>query len=210
MPGDFETRLAAVLDAHPARRVQMRGTRAAAVLLPLVGGPEPSLLLTVRTDTVPSHRGQISFPGGSIDRADRSARAAALREAHEEIGLDPSAVRVLGELDALPTFVSGYLIAPFVGWVDGHAALRPNPAEVAEILEVPVTELTESIRRSAGFVHGGRDYPTEAWIWKGHVIWGATARILRSFLELVAAAGLTEPPGDEPDWPHWARLGTGP
>lgn len=203
MTSDFEQRLSDALAKHRPHRPRVEGARSAAVLIPIVAVPEPSLLFTVRTETLPSHKGQISFPGGSIDGTDPSAEVAALRETQEELGLDPAAVRVLGELDSFPTFVSGYVVTPFVGWLQHRPALAPNPAEVASVLEVPVADLTEAIRSEAGFQHGERTYPTEAWIWRGHVIWGVTARIVRSFLALLADAGLAAPPGDTRSW-DWA------
>ncbi|MDQ3940347.1 MAG: CoA pyrophosphatase, partial [Actinomycetota bacterium] len=193
MPG-FEQRLASVLKAHPPQRVTVPDARRAAVLIPVVAAPDPALIFTVRTETLPNHKGQISFPGGSIDPGDATARDAALRETEEELGLDPDLVRVLGELDTIPTFVSGYTVAPFVGWLDERPELQPNPAEVAQVLQVPITDLVEDIRREPGFEHGGRTYPTEAWVWHDHVIWGVTARIMRTFLGLLAEAGLTSPP----------------
>lgn len=196
----FEQRLASVLKAHPPHRVTIEGARHAAVLLPIVAGHDPTLIFTVRTDTLPSHKGQISFPGGSIDDTDASAEEAALRETQEELGLDPNGVRVLGELDTTPTFVSGYVVSPFVGWLETQPELRPNPAEVAEVLEVPLQDLVEDIRREPGFEHEGRTYPTEAWVWNGHVIWGVTARIMRIFLALLGEAGLVQAPGDTDAW----------
>ena len=200
MSENFATRLEMVLKTNPPQRVSIRDARDAAVLIPIIGGIEPTVIFTVRTDTLPSHKGQISFPGGSIDNTDATAEDAALREAKEELGLDMERWRILGELDAVPTFVSGYVIAPFVGWTDEPPILRPNPAEVAEVLEVPVRDLVEDIRRPAGFSHGGRTFPTEAWIWHDHVIWGATARVVRIFLFRLADAGLADPPGDAPEW----------
>ena len=198
---DFERRLHSVLKAHPAQHVSVAGAKHAAVLIPIVAVPEPTLIFTVRTDTLSSHKGQISFPGGSIDRSDASPEAGALRETEEEIGLPPSKVRVLGELDSFPTFVSGYVVSPFVGWLEEAPELTPNPGEVAEILMVPVAELVDDIRAEAGFEHAGRSYPTEAWIWNERVIWGVTARIIRQFLERLAEAGLTEQPGETISWP---------
>ena len=200
---DFERRLHSVLKAHPPQHVTVEGAKHAAVLIPIVAVPEPTLIFTVRTDTLPSHKGQISFPGGSIDPSDPSAEAGALRETHEEIGLGPTRVRVLGELDSFPTFVSGYVVSPFVGWLDDEPELTPNPGEVAEILMVPVAELVEDIREEPGFEHAGQTYPTEAWIWNERVIWGVTARIIRQFLERVAEAGLTERPGSTRSWTAW-------
>jgi 8-oxo-dGTP pyrophosphatase MutT (NUDIX family) len=202
MAEPFPERLRAVLEARPGRPVDHGGGRAAAVLLPLIGGVDPALILTLRTDTLPSHKGQISFPGGSIDPRDGSARAAALREAEEELGLSAASVRVLGELDEIETYVSGYLVTPVVGFLEARPRLIPNPAEVAAVLEVPVAELVDEIRAEPGFTHGGRPYPTEAWIWNDNVIWGVTARILRLFLERLAEAGLNPAPG--PEWPRWA------
>lgn len=184
----------------------MENARDAAVLIPIVAHPEPTLIFTVRTDTLPSHRGQISFPGGSID-AGETGEEAAVREADEELGLDPSEVEVLGELDSVPTFVSGYVIHPFVAWIPGAPDLRPNPAEVAEVLAVPVAALSEEVRVLPGFSHRGRTYPTEAWIWDDHVIWGATARVLRVLLYRLAEAGLAQPPGESPGWPPWRSVG---
>ena len=201
MSDDFEDRLAAVLAKHPPGREIVDDAREAAVLIPVVGGRSPSLIFTVRTDTLPSHKGQISFPGGSIDPVDASPEAGALREGEEEIGLEPSKVRVLGELDSFPTFVSGYVVSPFVGWLDEEPHLTPNPGEVAEILMVPLAELVEDIRAEAGFEHAVRTYPTEAWVWNDRVIWGVTARIIRQFLERLAEAGLTEHPGETTSWP---------
>lgn len=191
-----------VLGTHPPERVRVDGAREAAVLIPIVAGSAPTLVFTVRSDTLSSHRSQISFPGGSVDEGETSAEAA-LREANEELGIDPSGVELLGELDSVPTFVSGYVIRPFVGWLAQPKVLKPNPAEVAEVLEVPVADLTEEIRALPGFSHAGRSYPTEAWIWNDHVIWGATARVVRVLLHRLADAGLGPSPGESPAWPSW-------
>lgn len=197
MRGDLHPALAGALGAHPPRRIDSPGARAAAVLVPVVGASDPALILTQRTEHLPSHKGQIAFPGGSIDR-DETPVQAALREAHEEIGLDPGEVEIVGELDTFPTFVSGFVITPVVGYVARLPELRPNPAEVAAVLTVPLADLTDEIRREPGFVHAGRSYPTEAWVWRGHVIWGVTARILRLLLMRLAAAGLVSHPGPDP------------
>lgn len=196
MPDDFEQRLRQELNVHEPRSIRVEGTRDAAVLIPIVGVPEPTLVFTLRTDTLSSHRGQISFPGGSIDPGDANPAAAALREAQEEIGLDPRAVSVVGSLDDLETFVSGFVVTPVVGWLPERPELDPNPIEVAEIIAAPLADLTDEIRREPGFMHRDRRYPTEAWVWNEHVIWGVTARILRSFMERLAHAGLAEPPGE--------------
>lgn len=201
MSTDFESRLRAVVDATPAQEVFLDDTRDAAVLIPIVAVPEPTLIFTVRTDHLPSHKGQISFPGGSIDEGDGSPEAAALREAQEEIGLDPKAVRILGRFDDFPTYVTGYVVSPVVGWIDEEPDLLPNPGEVAEILHVPISHLIDDIRREPGFTCDGRTYPTEAWVWHGHIIWGVTARVVRVFLEHLAEAGLAPGPSGDGLWP---------
>lgn len=202
---DFGKRLAAALAAHRPIRRDIAGARKAAVLIPVVGGEPPALIFTVRTDTVRSHKGQISFPGGGVHEGEDPERTA-LRETQEEIGLDPAAVEIVGELDTFPTFVSGYAVTPFVGWLEEHPGdLKPNPAEVARLLKVPLHALNEGVRADPGFRHGDRTYPTEAWIWEGHVIWGVTAYVIRQFLRVLARAGLAEEPGGDPSWIH-ARL----
>ena len=208
MQRDFERRLRLVLEGRAPAVVRVPGERDAAVLIPFVGGDEPRLIFTVRSEDLPSHQGQISFPGGSTDNGETIVDAA-LREAREELGIEPRHVRVLGALDSVPTFVSGFVIHPVVGWIDELPELKPNPGEVAEVLEVPVEELVEEVRAEPGFVHGGVTYPTEAWIWRDHIIWGATARVLRLLLSRLADAGLADRPGGTGRWPHTAP-GAGP
>jgi 8-oxo-dGTP pyrophosphatase MutT (NUDIX family) len=210
MPDDFATRLTAALEAHRPKETTVPGAREAAVLIPIVLEPAPTLLFTVRTDTVRSHKGQISFPGGSVDDGDPSRAATSIRETEEEIGLDPAEVRLVGELDTFPTFVSGYVVTPFVGLLDREPSLKPNPAEVARVLHVPIASLSNEIRREPGFSHGERTYPTEAWVWEDHVIWGVTARIVRQFLEILGEAGLVEPPDGDGSWWVGPPPGTGP
>ena len=168
------------------------------MLIPVVGRDEPVLIFTVRTDTLPSHKGQISFPGGSIDPTDVSAQHTALRETNEEIGIEPATVAIVGELDTFPTYVTGYNVTPVVGFIEQRPEVVPNPAEVAEVLWVPLSELNDTIRSEPGFIHGSSTYPTEAWVWNDHVIWGVTARIIRLFLARLAEAGLVDSPGPDP------------
>lgn len=203
MNDDFKNRLEKALATRSPARVSLDDARDAAVLIPIVATPEPTLIFTVRTETLSSHKGQISFPGGSIDEGDTDEIAAALREAQEEIGLDPTAVEVLGELDAFPTFVTGFVVTPVIGWLESEPVLEPNPEEVAAVLHVPLVQLNEEIRSEPGFLHRDRSYPTEAWVWNDNVIWGVTARIIRSFLDVVAAAGLAHPPGETTSWTGW-------
>ena len=204
MSETLRDRLRAALATRSPARVPVSDARDAAVLIPIMGQPEPTLIFTVRTETVRSHKGQISFPGGSIDPHDESPITAALRETHEEIGLDAEDVEVLGELDSFPTIVTGFVVTPVVGWVESPQELRPNPSEVADVLLVPLAELTDEIRAEPGFLHLDRAYPTEAWIWNDHVIWGVTARIIRSFLMVLADAGLGPPPGETMSWSGWS------
>ena len=206
MTDSFKEALKADLQARPGRHLTDDGARDAAVLIPIIGGANPSLIFTVRTDTLPSHKGQISFPGGSIDPGDESSEAAALREAHEEIGLDPNSVEVLGRLGSMHTFVSGYVVTPVIGWIEEQPELKPSEAEVARILQIPLADLAEEIRSEPGFEHRGRTFPTEAWIWDDQVIWGVTARIVRTFLERLAEIGLGEAPGEtSTPWPEISR-----
>lgn len=196
----FRERLTSALSEHIPHHMSVPGARGAAVLLPVVAAPEPTLLFTKRSDTVGTHKGQISFPGGGHDPGDPDMLTTALRETHEEIGLDPAAVTILGELDTFPTFISGYVVTPYVGWMDAEPSLTPNPAEVDEVLHVPIGDLGDEIRRDPGFSHGRRTYPTEAWVWNDNVIWGVTARIVRQFLDILAGAGLAAPQEGTMDW----------
>ena len=157
----------------------------AAVLLPLYGWPEdPGLLFTERRADLRRHAGEISFPGGRHDEGDADLRATALREAQEEIDLDPAAVRIGDALPATKTFVTNYLVHPFVGHIPhpGELELRPNPTEVEAILTFSLERLRAgyAMRR---LVRRGVPIHTPTYEVEGQLIWGATARILGEFLD---------------------------
>jgi 8-oxo-dGTP pyrophosphatase MutT (NUDIX family) len=150
----------------------------AAVLVPIILHPEPSLLLTRRTSHLKQHAGQVSFPGGRIDPEDADATAAALREAHEEIALDPARVEVAGRMDEYVTG-TGYIITPVIGLLPPGLTLRPSPDEVEAVFEFPFSVLLDpdAPRRQKQHVRGRwREY----WVWPhpDYFIWGATAAIM--------------------------------
>ncbi|MCS6986118.1 MAG: CoA pyrophosphatase [Sphingomonadaceae bacterium] len=150
----------------------------AAVLVPVLARPEPTVLLTRRTAHLKHHAGQVAFPGGRIDPGDPGPVAAALREAQEEVGLPPDRVDVLGLSDPYVT-ATGYRVHPVVGVVDPGVALRPNVQEVAELFEVPLAHVldpsTHQLREAEWQGRIRRFYVIE---WQGRTIWGATAGML--------------------------------
>ncbi len=159
----------------------------AGVLVPLLTRPSGvEVLFTRRTDTVLTHKGQISFPGGAQEPGDGSPVAAALRESYEEIGLDPAAVDVLGQLDDVPTMVSGFVITPIVGTLGiDPATLTPAPLEVKNLLVVPLRRLLEpAVHRTEDRVAGGLPFTVHYFTVDEDIIWGATGRILDQFLEI--------------------------
>jgi len=153
------------------------------VLVPLVEGRDPGLILTRRTADLPRHAGEISFPGGMHDVEDGDLLATALREAEEELGLSPDAVDVLGALEPISTYTTGFWVTAFVGALEEGPHLTPNPHEIAEVIHVPVRVLDE--------VEAEVEWTREDQTWRGfvyevdgHVIWGATGRMLHEFLEV--------------------------
>jgi 8-oxo-dGTP pyrophosphatase MutT (NUDIX family) len=151
----------------------------AAVLVPIVARSSgASLILTRRTDSLRHHAGQISFPGGRIEPGDASPLAAALREAQEEIGLDPAQTDALGYLDPLAT-ITGFRVVPVLGILEEEPRLHPDPSEVAEMFEVPLdfvldpANLQEHAREFRGRV---RHYHVIQW--QHYDIWGATASMI--------------------------------
>jgi len=162
----------------------------AAVLIPIYSKDgDYHILFTKRTEKVKDHKGQISFPGGAYEEEDGTMDNTALRECTEEIGLAPEAVELLGELDDYCTIGSSYIISPFVGIISWPYPLRVDPAEVEEIIEVPMSALldTKNLRKGVDNLDG-QAVPTYFYDYKGKVIWGATARILNQFLDVYTDA----------------------
>ncbi len=163
------------------------------MLVPLFrdAGGEPHAVLTRRRADLRHHAGEISFPGGRRDPEDADLRETALREAEEEIGLARAEVRMLGELPPVSTFVTGYLIHPFVGLIPaGRSSIgqgwRPSPREVDAVLELPLSTLRESKTRTP-MERRGISFETDAYVVAEHLIWGATARILDDLYEHIEA-----------------------
>ena len=157
------------------------GKRLAAVLVPIIQRlPVPTLIYTQRSSDLPTHPGQISFPGGCVEPDDRDISSTALREAHEEIGLDPKAVEIVALLPEIET-PTGFAITPVVGLVDAGAHLSPNHREVAAIFEVPLPFLL-TLHNQYMMRESGLNRMFE-FAWESWRIWGATARISLNLIE---------------------------
>jgi 8-oxo-dGTP pyrophosphatase MutT (NUDIX family) len=173
------------LDETLWEKVGVKAVTPAAVLIPVVARKEPTVLLTLRTPDLRSHSGQIAFPGGRIDPGDETPLAAALREAHEEVGLERGFVDPIGYLDLYLTF-SGYRILPTLARVDPDYRMTLNPSEVAEAFEVPLAFLMAPVnhqRQSREWRGIQRQF--YAMPFGERYIWGVTAGILRNLYERI-------------------------
>jgi 8-oxo-dGTP pyrophosphatase MutT (NUDIX family) len=158
--------------------------RPAAVLMPIVERSEPSVLFTRRTEHLPSHAGQICFPGGRYHADDKTLIRTALREMEEEIGLPPEAVEVAGFLDSYETLNTGFAILPVVGFLGADFMLSINPQEVAEVFEAPLAYILDPMnhaRRSVEREGVMREF--YAIDYGAHTIWGATAAMIVNLSE---------------------------
>jgi len=179
------------LAARTRRTLTDPGSRRAAVLVPLFcEGGEAHVLFTRRTETVEHHKGQVSFPGGAADRQDSDAKATALRETEEELGIPTDRVQVLGMLDDLFTPVSGFVITPVVGTIPHPFPLRVNGAEIAEVFAVPLAVFRDPGRlRMEHRERGGERIDVYFYDYAPHEIWGVTARIMKGFIDAVFGEG---------------------
>jgi 8-oxo-dGTP pyrophosphatase MutT (NUDIX family) len=175
----FIVKLKDALAAYAPETLNDPSLKQAAVLV-LVSSRNRELcvLFTKRTEAVAYHKGEISFPGGARDCGDSDLRATALRETEEELGIKPSDVIVMGELDDIATG-SGFCVRPFVGVTKEGYTVTPNRAEIDSVIEVPLQVLLspESRRAETRWINGR---PVRAWsfVYQGHLIWGATGRIV--------------------------------
>ena len=163
--------------------------RPAAVLIAFTEQPHPGVLLLHRPETMRAHPGQVAFPGGRIDPGE-SAEAAALREAHEELGLDPASVRVIGTSDTYLTG-SGYAVTPVLAIIPPDPVLAPNPDEVAEWFEAPAHMLFNPARQ-ARLTGQWQEQTREYYeiVWQHHRIWGVTAGIIANLTRRIDWAGV--------------------
>jgi 8-oxo-dGTP pyrophosphatase MutT (NUDIX family) len=179
-----------VLSEHERSALQGQG-KPSAVLVPLFWKEgKYQILLTKRTQQVEHHKGEISFPGGAQDAEDASLLHTVLREAEEEIGLASPDAQILGMLDDTITLVSDFVITPFVGWIPYPYPYRIHPVEIEEILEIPLEFfLLEQNHWEGSFCYQDRRYPSHFYQWKeNRVVWGATARIIHGFCDLLRAS----------------------
>jgi 8-oxo-dGTP pyrophosphatase MutT (NUDIX family) len=183
----FEDKLAEILSSRRKKALDPHGMVTAAVLVPLfVKDGRRHVLLTKRSDMVEHHRGEISFPGGKLDPSDANLMCCALRETAEEIGVAPEHVRIIGELDDFYTVATNYRVAPFVGIIPHPYKFVPSAREIAGLLSVPLGVFFDPVRKSESiWIFKGEPVEVISYEWEGHNIWGATARILNHFTELV-------------------------
>ena len=159
------------------------------VLIPLTSDHlQREVILTIRATTVRDHKGEISFPGGRKDKTDVSFEMTALRETHEEIGIDRNDIEIIGQLDDTKTR-SGYLIRPYIGFIPSNYDFHHNTAEVSQILTVPLIHLLTINHMTREW----REYDsafeqTPVYHYGKHAIWGATARMMRQFLHIIKSS----------------------
>lgn len=174
-----------LLDPAAADRIRARGATRAGVLVPLyVEGDQLHAVFTKRREDLRRHPGEISFPGGRQDEGDADLSATALREAHEEIGLAPDGVELLGALQPTSTIATGYAVYPFVGLLEPGQEWTLSAREVAHVLELPLPALRQGYRRQR-LVRRGVPIRTDTYVSGDHMIWGATARILSDLFDRI-------------------------
>ena len=184
----IEQRLREALSKLQKRRIVGTERVAAAVLVPIFYKQGQYYILFIkRTERMRQHKGEISFPGGGRLKTDKTLLDTALRECAEEIGLPPGEVEVLGQLDDTPTTTSGYVISPFVGLIPYPYEFKGDEWEVEEIIEVPISALLdkERLQQKTTLVKG-KEVTSYAYQYQGRIVWGATAEILRQFLDICA------------------------
>lgn len=188
---DLEPRFADVLMSELKTRdkksLSPHGVVTAAVLVPLFSRQgQMNVLLTKRSQLVEHHKGEISFPGGKLDDSDPNLLSCALRETSEEIGVHPSDVEILGELDDFYTVATSFLVVPFVGIIPYPYDFQTSPREIDELLRIPLDVFLDPHRRRETIMEVNRRPVTiVSYLWENQVIWGATARILSHFADIV-------------------------
>jgi 8-oxo-dGTP pyrophosphatase MutT (NUDIX family) len=168
-----------ILHQHKRKKITGENLRVSAVLIPLFYNQgQYHILLTERSEEVDFHKGQVCFPGGRREPSDSSLLQTALREAEEEIGLRAKDVEILGEFDDSVTLTSNYVISPFVAFIPHPHPLKADGREIREIFSVPLSFLMDEA-----------NFKQDSYEYEGHIIWGATARILKQFIDLLKSEG---------------------
>jgi 8-oxo-dGTP pyrophosphatase MutT (NUDIX family) len=186
---DFIDQVRKILNTRDRRIIEQPSLARAAVLVPLFKkGQDCHIVFTKRSDNVRYHKGEISFPGGVFDERDLELQRTALREAFEEIGLKESDVQIIGVLDDIVT-VTQFIVTPFAGFFPYPYSFKLSPIEIAELIEVPISALLDEdcLTEREVIRETGKEV-VYAYQYENHIIWGATARILRQFLDLVSSS----------------------
>jgi 8-oxo-dGTP pyrophosphatase MutT (NUDIX family) len=185
---DFIDQVRKILNTRDRRIIEQPSLARAAVLVPLFKkGQDCHIVFTKRSDNVRYHKGEISFPGGVSDERDLELQRTALREAFEEIGLKESDVQIIGVLDDIIT-VTQFIVTPFVGFFPYPYPFELSPIEIAELIEVPLSVLLdEDCFSEREIIRGTGKEVVYAYQYENHIIWGATARILKQFLDLISS-----------------------
>jgi 8-oxo-dGTP pyrophosphatase MutT (NUDIX family) len=177
-------KIAAALAGRSPKNLTGEFYRLAAVLMPIQEREDGDyLVLTKRAEGLNHHRGQVAFPGGRVDASDASELEAALREAQEEVGIDPAHVRVLGRLDQV-TAAYDFVVTPFVGVIPSSYEFRLNPLETEAVFAVPIRALLDPRFVNIADRLSSHGEPVYHFYYNGWDIWGATARIIVQFLDL--------------------------
>ena len=175
---------------HQPRQVETRGLPEAGVLIPVTSMAQPEIILTVRSQQLSTHSGEVAFPGGRRDPGDVDLSYTALRETHEEIGLAPDLVEVVGPLGSLVSRF-GIKVTPYVGVVPDQFELRPNADEIAHVFRVPVDFFLEDRREMTHRIdYEGRSWYVPSYRFAGHKIWGLTALMLVEFVNVAFDADI--------------------
>jgi 8-oxo-dGTP pyrophosphatase MutT (NUDIX family) len=185
---DFIESIKKMLSSRKRRVIEHPPFSHAAVLVPLFKKEEEChLLFTKRSEQVKYHKSEISFPGGVVDEEDRELINTALREAHEEIGLKESDIQVIGLLDDIVT-ITEFIVTPIVGLFPYPYPFKVSEVEIAELIEVPLSFLlNKECLSERTILRGGQNEVVYAYQYGEHIIWGATARILNQFLDLISS-----------------------